>query len=39
MVDVPNGADVDVRLRPLELGLGHWCLLVNLTPLASVSLS
>src|SRR6478609_7622982 len=24
MVDVPDGADVDVRLGPLELGLGHW---------------
>src|SRR4051812_33964177 len=24
VVDVPDGADVDVRLGPLELGLGHW---------------
>jgi hypothetical protein len=23
MVDVTDGADVDVRLRPLELGLRH----------------
>src|ERR1022692_955983 len=32
MVDVPDGADVDVRLRPLELGLPHWCLLVAIVP-------
>jgi hypothetical protein len=24
MVDVTDGADVDVRLRPLELRLRHW---------------
>ena len=24
VVDVPDGADVDVRLGPLELGLRHW---------------
>ena len=24
VVDVPNGADVHVRLVPLELGLAHW---------------
>src|SRR5690606_13297595 len=28
VVDVSNGADVHVRLRPLELGLRHWLLLV-----------
>ena len=25
VVDVTDGADVDVRLGPLELGLRHWC--------------
>src|SRR5699024_8037813 len=25
VVDVTDGADVEVRLRPLELGLRHWC--------------
>src|SRR6202007_168076 len=30
VVDVPDGADVDVRLSPLELGLRHWFLLVGL---------
>src|SRR6185312_12947985 len=25
VVDVTNGADVDVRLSPLELRLRHWC--------------
>jgi hypothetical protein len=25
MVDVTDGADVDVRLIPLELCLRHWC--------------
>jgi hypothetical protein len=29
VVDVPDGADVDVRLSPLELGLRHWFLLVG----------
>jgi hypothetical protein len=28
VVDMTDGADVDVRLGPLELGLRHWCLLV-----------
>src|SRR5215831_7483329 len=34
MVDVPDGADVDVRLSPLELCLRHWCLLVAFRPTA-----
>ena len=25
VVDVTDRSDVDVRLGPLELGLGHWC--------------
>src|ERR1700720_4023672 len=29
VVDMPDGADVDVRLSPLELGLRHWFLLVG----------
>jgi hypothetical protein len=29
---VPDGADVHVRLRPLELGLAHWFLLVAIVP-------
>jgi hypothetical protein len=32
VVDVPNGADVYVRLSPLELGLRHWYLLVAIRP-------
>src|SRR6202012_5936717 len=32
VVDVPNGADVYVRLGPLELGLRHWYLLVAIRP-------
>jgi hypothetical protein len=28
VVDVPDGADVDVRLGPLELSLRHWYLLM-----------
>jgi hypothetical protein len=31
VVDVPDGADVDVRLGPLELGLGHWVPLLVVT--------
>jgi hypothetical protein len=31
VVDVTDGADVDVRLRPLELLLGHWWLPVSLS--------
>jgi hypothetical protein len=34
VVDVTDGADVDVRLGPLELGLRHWCLLVAIFPAA-----
>src|SRR6266568_2450132 len=32
VVDMPDGADVHVRLGPLELGLRHWCLLVAFSP-------
>src|ERR1039458_9635002 len=32
VVDVPDGADVHVRLGPLELGLPHWFLLVAICP-------
>jgi len=32
VVDVPDGADVDVRLSPLELCLRHWYLLVAIRP-------
>jgi hypothetical protein len=34
VVDVPDGADVDVRLSPLELCLRHWYLLVAIRPTA-----
>src|SRR6202453_5216984 len=37
MVDVPDGAHVDVRLSPLELGLRHWFLLVGFDPPAGAS--
>jgi hypothetical protein len=29
MVDVTDGADVDVRLGPLELRLRHWMVLLD----------
>src|SRR6201999_3078778 len=32
VVDVTDGADVDVRLSPLELCLRHWYLLVAIRP-------
>src|SRR6201999_1050837 len=35
VVDVPDGADVDVRLSPLELCLRHWYLLVAIRPTLS----
>ena len=38
VVDVTDGADVDVRLGPLELGLRHWCLLVAIVDLGAVAL-
>jgi hypothetical protein len=31
VVDVTDGADVDVRLRPLELLLCHWWLSLSLS--------
>jgi hypothetical protein len=34
VVDVTDGADVDVRLSPLELCLRHWYLLVAIRPTA-----
>jgi hypothetical protein len=34
VVDVSNGADVHVRLGPLELGLRHWFLLVAIVDLS-----
>jgi hypothetical protein len=34
VVDVADGADVDVRLSPLELCLRHWYLLVAIRPTA-----
>jgi len=34
VVDVSDGADVDVRLSPLELCLRHWYLLVAIRPTA-----
>src|SRR6202044_3759412 len=34
VVDVPDGADVDVRLSPLELCLRHLYLLVAIRPTA-----
>ena len=37
VVDVPDSADVDVRLSPLELGLRHLLLLVSCDPPAVVS--
>jgi hypothetical protein len=30
VVNVTNGPDVDVRLRPLELRLRHFCVLLDL---------
>jgi hypothetical protein len=29
VVNVTNGPDVDVRLRPLELRLRHFCVLLD----------
>ena len=36
VVDVTDGADVDVRLRPLELRLRHLCVLLDLLVLCSM---
>jgi hypothetical protein len=33
MVDVTDGADVDVRLGPLELRLRHWIVLLDFVSL------
>jgi hypothetical protein len=37
VVDVPDGADVDVRLGPLELGLGHWVPLLVVSQSCAIS--